>query len=144
MTRSKVVIKLVKQGLYLSNSLNSLTASIEAADSFDSVEDAQRILLRSLVRTEIEFVTFSTTTVKTLSQLDLVLLRNSHLDATHVGQKGNPYFYYCDEETQKDYCLCGPNGEWVICDHSDNHGDETIKLRSDADKLIAITFGNEL
>ena len=144
MTPSKVVIKLVKQGLYLSNSLNSLTASIEAADSFDSIEDAQRILLRSLVRTDIEFVTFSTTTVKTLSQLELVLLRNSHLDATHVGQKGNPYFYYCDEETQKDYCLCGPGDQWVICDHSDNHGDETIKLRSDADKLIAITFGNEL
>lgn len=63
-----------------------------------------------------------------------ILSRISHLDATHVGTDGNPYFYVCLNGL--DYCL--NDSKWDLCEWSDR-GSEL----DDPKQFTPIKFGEQ-
>lgn len=127
-------------GNYLLEGFKSLTNNEALAVRYDSKDNANEALLRSSLKGDLNIlrVTFNTelTLVYSVNRAELVLERSSHLDATHVGLKGNAFFYFCDEENGKDYCYDETERVWNLCDWTD-HEDSV----SEYDKLIPINFG---
>ena len=144
MNKTVYILENDQTGHYLSNSLKSLTNKEQLADQYETEEDAKKALLRSRINTATSILKVSFNveqeSVCYLEDTEIVLLRNSHLDATHVGQKGNPYFYYCDEVANKDYCFNHESGTWEICSWSDYPEETGIKPRSQADEFIKINY----
>ena len=144
MNKTVYVLQNDQTGHYLSKSLQSLTNKEQLADQYETEELAKQALLRSRIKTATSIlkITFNMEqeSVAYLEEVDIILLRKSHLDATHVGLKGNPYFYFCDEVSQKDYCYNLEDRCWDLCNWSDYPEDSGIKLRSQADQFIKINY----
>lgn len=133
-----------KTGMYLSKNLKSLTDKEQEADQYKSTEDAISALVNSRIKADVSVIKTSVTVIKQETKFleieELILLRNSHLDATHVGLRGNPYFYLCNEETGIDYCYNFQEAAWEICDWSYQSGDSSFKPKSQAKDFIRINF----
>lgn len=144
MNKTVYILENDQTGHYLTNSLKGLTNKEQLADTFDTQEDALNALLRSRIKTATTIlkVTFNVEHEEAcyLEDTDIVLQRNTHLDATHVGGVCNPYFYYCDEVAGKDYCFNHSEGAWEICDWSDYPDDSGITPRSQANEFIKINY----
>ena len=63
-----------------------------------------------------------------------IINRASHLDATHVGIIGNPYFYVCLGGL--DYCF--QNGDWGLCEWSEQTNQSKLERK---DWFVPIKFG---
>lgn len=133
-----------KTGMYLSKNLKSLTDKEQEADQYKSTEDAISALVNSRIKADVSVIKTSVTVIKQETKFleieELILLRNSHLDATHVGLRGNPYFYLCNEETGIDYCYNFQEAVWEICDWSYQSGDSSFKPKSQAKEFIRINL----
>lgn len=130
-------------GRYISNDFKSLTDKESHADQYDSLELATKALIKSRVKASVNILKVSVQTqhesVCEMDAIDIVIQRRSHLDATHVGQSGNPYFYYCDEVEGKDYTYNMEKHLWELCDWCLYEDDED-KTHSQANTLIRINF----
>lgn len=131
-------------GNYLCKSLKSLTSKEHEADQYNTTEEAVDALISSRVKASVSVIKTTTTIelkeTKFIELNELILLRNSHLDATHIGQKGNPYFYFCNEEEGLDYCFNFQEAVWEICDWCHYPNDPDIKTHSQAKDFIRINF----
>lgn len=65
--------------------------------------------------------------------IDIILKRNSHLDANYIGQKGNPFLYYYDKEPNIFYSYEWSKLSWVLCEDWDSRN---------LDKLFKISIGD--
>lgn len=63
-----------------------------------------------------------------------IIDRKSHLDATHVGIIGNPYFYVCLGGL--DYYF--KDGDWRLCDWSEQTNQSELGYK---DQFVPIKFG---
>lgn len=139
MNKTVYVLRENSTGNFLSAELKSMVKNVSAADHFDSAEEAIRAIIRSRVKADLSVVetviSIEQKLIKSFSKMDVILLRGSHLDATHVGLRGNAYFYLCDEENGKDYCYDDRERVWELCDWSD-----TENPKSQANEFIRINF----
>ena len=126
-------------GNFLSAELKSMVKNVSTADHFDSAEEATRAIVLSRVKADLSVVetviSIEQKVIKSFSKMDIILLRGSHIDATHVGLRGNAYFYFCDEESGKDYCYNDIDRVWELCDWSDIENP-----KSQANEFIRINF----
>lgn len=131
-------------GNYLCKSLTGLTSKEQEADQYNSTDEAVDALIRSRIKASVTVLQTTITLEQEESRFieltELILLRNSHLDATHIGLKGNPYLYFCDEIDGKDYCFNYEKHEWELCDWSFDNGDPDAKFLSQADTFLRINF----
>lgn len=139
MNKTVYVLRENSTGNFLSTGLRSMVKNVSLADHFDSAEEATRALILSRVKADLSVVetviSIEQKVIKSFSKMDIILLRGSHLDATHVGLRDNPYFYFCDEENGKDYCYDRIDRVWELCDWSD-----TENPKSQANEFIRINF----
>lgn len=139
MNKTVYVLRENSTGNFLSTGLKSMVKNVSLADHFDSAEEAIRAIVLSRVKADLSVVetviSIEQKLIKSFSKMDIILLRGSHLDATHVGLRGNAYFYICDEENGKDYCYDDRERVWELCDWSD-----TENPKSQANEFIRINF----
>ena len=139
MNKTVYVLREDSTGNFLSTGLRSMVKNVSLADHFDSVEEATRALVLSRVKADLSVVetaiSIEQKVIKSFSKMGIILLRGSHLDATHVGLRGNAYFYLCDEESGKDYCYNDTERVWELCDWSDIENP-----KSQANEFIRINF----
>lgn len=111
-------LKYVKLGLCFDG--NGLSKYIQefAASFIKNNPDTTPNRFIDRCKEEIEDVMLNFCTLNQLpnDEVSAILERNSHLDATHVGIIGNPYFYVCLGGL--DYCF--QDGEWALCDWSES------------------------
>lgn len=118
---SKFVLQDPGTGLYISCRSTgltpwTLTKGLEEAMDFSSIDSAMDYCkrLNSLVTLNVLEVNIEIKQLKPITRLEVVLARNTHLDSTHIGKRGNPFLYFYDAESNQAYCWI--DGEWVICD----------------------------
>lgn len=96
----------------------ALTLHLEEAVKFATPNYAREYCREhnSLLTLDVLQVSLSIKQLNPITRLGIVLYRNNHLDATHVGLQGNPCFYFHDKDTDDCYAFCWEKTEWIICD----------------------------
>lgn len=133
---SKFILQDPGTGLYISCRSTgitpwTLTKGLEEAMDFSSIDSAMDYCkrLNSLVTLNVLEVNIEIKQLKPITRLEIVLARNTHLDSTHIGGKGNGYLYFHDVLT--DDCYCWENDEWELCDTKGVKGFRSITIREE-------------